>query len=49
MANKKNNDRLREMKNRKARHEYFFIETYEAGIILVGTEIKSIRQGKSKF
>ena len=32
--------------NRKARHEYFIEETYEAGIALTGTEVKSIRQGK---
>lgn len=32
-------------KNRKAYHDYFIIETYEAGIELQGTEIKSIRQG----
>src|SRR5690625_201096 len=32
--------------NRKARHEYFIEETYEAGIALRGTEVKSIRQGK---
>ena len=31
--------------NRKARHEYFVIESFEAGIELVGTEVKSIRQG----
>ncbi len=31
--------------NRKARHEYFVIESYEAGIELVGTEVKSIRLG----
>ena len=31
--------------NRKARHEYFVLETYEAGMELVGTEVKSIRQG----
>ena len=31
--------------NRKARHDYFVLETYEAGIALVGTEVKSIRQG----
>ena len=31
--------------NRKARHEYFVEETYEAGIELFGTEIKSIRAG----
>lgn len=32
--------------NRKARHEYFILERYEAGLVLTGTEIKSIRQGK---
>lgn len=32
--------------NRKARHEYFIEETYEAGMVLKGTEVKSIRQGK---
>jgi SsrA-binding protein len=31
--------------NRKARHDYFVIETYEAGISLAGTEVKSIRGG----
>ncbi|MDR0983824.1 MAG: SsrA-binding protein SmpB [Ruminococcus sp.] len=31
--------------NRKARHEYHILETFEAGIELVGTEVKSIRQG----
>ncbi|HCS74612.1 MAG TPA: SsrA-binding protein, partial [Clostridiales bacterium] len=33
-------------KNRKARHDYFIDETYEAGIVLTGTEVKSIRLGK---
>lgn len=32
--------------NRKARHDYFIEETFEAGIALTGTEIKSVRQGK---
>lgn len=32
--------------NRKARHEYFIEETHEAGIALVGTEVKSCRLGK---
>ncbi len=31
--------------NRKARHDYFFEELYEAGIVLKGTEIKSLRAG----
>lgn len=34
-----------EIFNRKARHDYFILKTYEAGIELTGTEIKSIRQG----
>jgi SsrA-binding protein len=32
--------------NRRARHEYHILETLDAGIVLTGTEIKSIRQGK---
>ncbi len=32
--------------NRKARFEYFILETYEAGIVLQGTEIKSVRAGQ---
>ena len=34
-----------EILNRKARHDYFVEDTYEAGIVLTGTEIKSIRNG----
>jgi SsrA-binding protein len=32
--------------NRKARHEYEILETFEAGLVLTGTEIKSVRAGK---
>lgn len=35
-----------EIKNRRASFEYSFLEKYSAGIMLMGTEIKSIRQGK---
>lgn len=35
--------------NRKARHEYIFLETYEAGIELRGTEVKSLRVGKGNM
>lgn len=35
-----------EIVNRKARYDYEIIETYETGIVLTGTEIKSIRNGK---
>ena len=34
------------IKNRKASHEYHFIDIYQAGVVLQGTEIKSIRMGK---
>ena len=32
--------------NKKARHDYFIEDTWEAGIELVGTEVKSLRMGK---
>ncbi|MHB1685820.1 MAG: SsrA-binding protein SmpB [Ignavibacteriaceae bacterium] len=35
--------------NRKARFEYSIVETYEAGIALTGTEVKSLRQGKANL
>lgn len=35
--------------NRKARHDYFIEEVYEAGIELIGTEVKSIRLGKANL
>ncbi|HHW68849.1 MAG TPA: SsrA-binding protein SmpB [Tenericutes bacterium] len=38
-----------EIINRKARYDYEVIETYEAGIVLTGTEIKSIRRGNTNL
>ena len=35
--------------NRKARHEYFIIEALEAGIVLTGTEVKSLRKGNANL
>jgi len=35
--------------NRKAKHEYLFLQTYEAGIVLQGTEVKSLREGNTNF
>jgi SsrA-binding protein len=35
--------------NRKARHDYFIVEAFEAGIILTGTEVKSIRKGNANL
>jgi SsrA-binding protein len=40
---------MKSIKNRKAEHEYYIIQTMEAGIVLTGTEIKSIRAGKVNF
>jgi SsrA-binding protein len=37
------------IKNKRASHEYFFLEKYIAGIVLTGTEIKSIRAGKASL
>lgn len=35
--------------NRKARHDYTILDTYEAGLVLKGTEVKSLRQGKANL
>ncbi len=43
MSNDKNTPNIQ---NRKAYHDYFVLEEYEAGIELFGTEVKSVRQGK---
>lgn len=37
------------IRNKKASHEYEFLETFTAGLVLLGTEIKSIRQGKASI
>ncbi len=37
------------IKNRKARHDFNIEETFEAGLVLKGTEVKSLRQGKASF
>jgi len=38
-----------EFKNRSAYHEFFIDTKYEAGIVLLGTEVKSLREGKVSF
>lgn len=38
-----------QVRNKKASFEYFFVDTYTAGIVLTGTEIKSIRMGKASL
>lgn len=35
--------------NRRARHDYLVLDTWEAGIVLVGSEVKSIREGKANL
>jgi SsrA-binding protein len=35
--------------NRKARHDYAVLDTYECGLVLVGTEVKSLREGKASL
>ncbi|NCC79454.1 MAG: SsrA-binding protein, partial [Clostridia bacterium] len=46
MDNKKEKKNRTLAENRKARHDFFIEEVYEAGIELIGTEVKSIRMGK---
>lgn len=48
MADSKKSDRII-ADNRKARHDYFVIETYEAGVELFGTEVKSLRAGNTNM
>lgn len=37
------------LQNRRARHEYTILETFEAGLVLAGTEVKSLRNGKANL
>ena len=37
------------IQNRRARHEYFIDETLEAGLVLYGTEVKSLREGRASL
>lgn len=45
---KKNTNTIN-IKNKRAGHEYFLLDTLTAGIVLTGTEIKSIREGKASL
>lgn len=52
MSKKSNNDTKNappKIENRKARHDFHIDDTYEAGIVLKGTEVKSIRSGKASL
>ncbi|MEX0593644.1 MAG: SsrA-binding protein SmpB [Balneolaceae bacterium] len=49
MADSKQKRHAPEIRNRKARHDFQVEETYEAGVALKGTEVKSIRDGKASL
>lgn len=48
MATKKSENKVL-AQNKKASHDYFIEETYEAGMVLTGTEIKSLRRGRANI
>ncbi len=43
------NDTVPIAKNKRARHDYHILETWEAGLVLTGTEVKSLREGKAQL
>lgn len=49
MASKRDDGSTLVAENRKARHEYFITESWEAGIELLGSEVKSLRRGQSNI
>lgn len=49
MSSKRDDGRKVVARNRKARHEFEILETYEAGLVLRGPEVKSLREGKVSF
>ncbi|MCL2131540.1 MAG: SsrA-binding protein SmpB [Lentimicrobiaceae bacterium] len=49
MARKEQTNKRINIRNRKAEFEYFLLTKYTAGMVLTGTEIKSIRTGKTSF
>ena len=49
MTKRKEKSTIINIKNRKAEYEYFLLTKYTAGIVLTGTEIKSIRAGKANL
>jgi SsrA-binding protein len=46
MANNKKDNKRLEFKNKKAFHDYFILDQFEAGIVLEGSEVKAIREGR---
>ena len=49
MAKKTETGELVVARNRKARHDYLIEDTYEAGIALMGTEVKALRMGRASL
>ncbi|GAB3704037.1 SsrA-binding protein SmpB [Nocardiopsis oceani] len=49
MAKAKETGRKLIAQNRRARHDYHLDETYEAGLVLTGTEVKSLREGRASL
>ncbi|WP_330175575.1 SsrA-binding protein SmpB [Streptomyces sp. NBC_01498] len=49
MAKEKNPGRKMVAQNKKARHDYLILDTYECGLVLTGTEVKSLRQGRASL
>lgn len=45
----KTDERQSVARNRNARHEYHILDTYEAGLVLTGTEVKALREGKANI
>jgi SsrA-binding protein len=43
------NDTVPIARNKRARHDYHILETWEAGLVLTGTEVKSLREGKASL
>jgi SsrA-binding protein len=48
-ASKPDSDVQSIAKNRQARHDYAIIDTWEAGVVLTGTEVKALREGKANI
>ncbi|MFD6421965.1 SsrA-binding protein SmpB [Streptomyces sp. NBC_01335] len=49
MAKEKDTGRKMIAQNKKARHDYHIIDTYECGLVLMGTEVKSLRMGRASL
>ena len=49
MGKAASDDRKMVAVNRKARHDYFIDDVYEAGLVLLGTEVKSLRAGRANI